>query len=335
MKGRRPRALRFGSDDEPGIRRIGRHRFRYIDERTRRPARRADVDRARALAIPPAWTDVWIAADPASHVQATGRDAKGRKQYRYHVEFTRQRSSDKFAGLVEFGRSLGDLRRRVTSDLETGSVDHDHVVAIVVRLLDLTALRVGNASYARTNRSYGLTTLQARHATISGSELELRFRGKGGKQFDVTVHDRRLAHLVRRCQHLPGQALFKYRTSSGTLRQVSSNDVNDYLSEHGAPSSTAKTFRTWEASLIAATDLVRMAKGEPEPRKVSATVAIEDVAEHLGNTPTISRKSYVHPAVVDHYLDGTLLKRWARPAPRGPSNLSAAERRLLRLLERG
>ncbi len=278
---------------------------------------------------------MWIAADPGSHVQATGRDAKGRKQYRYHGEFTQQRASDKFAGLVEFGRSLGDLRRRVTSDLETGALDHDHVVAIVVRLLDLTALRVGNAAYARVNGSYGLTTLQSRHAAITGSALELRFRGKGGKQFDVTVQDRTLARLVRRCQHLPGQTLFQYRTQSGALRRVGSTDVNDYLSRHGAPTSTAKTFRTWEATLIAATDLVQMTKAEPEPRKLSTTAAIADVAERLGNTPTISRKSYVHPAIIEHYLDGTLLERWAPQAPRSPANLSAAERRLLRLLERG
>jgi DNA topoisomerase I len=333
QKSRSNAALRFGSDAEPGIRRIAGDPFRYVDERTRRPASRANIERARALVIPPAWTDVWIAPDAGSHVQATGRDARGRKQYRYHAEFTQQRSWDKFAGLFDFGRSLGALRRRVASDLESSSIDHDHVVAIVVRLLDLTALRVGNPAYVRDNGSYGLTTLRDRHARIDGSELTLRFRGKGGKQFNVTLHDRRLARLVRRCQDLPGQALFQYEAPGGGLRQVCSTDVNDYLSQHGSPSATAKTFRTWEASLIAAHSLVLMTRDEAAPRKSTTAAAIDSVAAHLGNTPTISRKSYVHPLVIDRYLAGTLLGEWEPPPPRTPKDLTSEERRLLRLLE--
>jgi DNA topoisomerase I len=326
-----PAGMRLGSDDEPGIRRFGSARPRYVDERTGKRPAAAHMERIRRLAVPPAWTDVWIAGDPHSHVQATGRDSRGRKQYRYHADFVSHRSNDKFAGLTEFGRALGSLRRQVDADLATASLEHDHVVAVVVRLLDLTALRVGNEQYARSNRSFGLTTLRNRHAVVRGSTVELKFRGKGAKMFDITVEDKDLARVVRRCQQLPGQCLFEYRRSDGTIRRVGSSDVNDYISRHGATGATAKTFRTWEGSTLAAEGLANGAS-DGKPTQSALKAVIEEVAAALGNTPTVCRASYVHPVVVDAYLDGSLPRLWSKPAPRAPSGLAPSERRLLRLL---
>ena len=326
-----PTGVRLGSDEEPGIRRTGSARPRYIDERTGKPPSAAHLERIRKLAVPPAWTDVWIAGDAKSHVQATGRDSRGRKQYRYHADFVTHRSSDKFGGLAEFGLALGALRRQVDRDLATVSLDHDHVVAVVVRLLDLTALRVGNEQYARTNRSFGLTTLRNHHAVVQGSTVELKFRGKGAKMFDITIEDRDLARVVRRCQHLPGQSLFEYRDEDGAIRRVGSTDVNEYVSRHGATGATAKTFRTWEGSTLAADGLANAA-ADKAPTKAVLKGVIEEVAATLGNTPTVCRASYVHPLVIDTYLDGSLPRLWSKPAPRAPSGLVASERRLLRLL---
>ncbi|MGD9999102.1 MAG: DNA topoisomerase IB [Ilumatobacteraceae bacterium] len=325
--------VRLGSDAEPGIRRTGTTRPRYVDERTGRPPPASHLERIRRLAVPPAWTDVWIAADPASHVQATGRDSKGRKQYRYHPGFVAMRSGDKFGGLVPFGQALGSLRRRIERDLDATTLTHDHVVAVVVRLLDLTGLRVGNECYARTNRSFGLTTLRNRHVRVRGSTVQLNFRGKGAHEFDVTVEDRRLARIVRRCQHLPGQCLFQYVDESGDVHNVGSTDVNEYVSAHGAAGATAKTFRTWEASTLAAERLAQAAEVD-EPSSSALRAVVEEVAASLGNTPTVCRTSYIHPTIVDTYLDGTLPDRWGDRAPASPSGLAAAERRLLRLLDR-
>jgi DNA topoisomerase-1 len=324
--------VRHGSDADPGIRRTGTTRPRYVDERTGRPPSAADLERIRRLAVPPAWTDVWIATDPTSHVQATGRDSRGRKQYRYHPTFVSMRSGDKFGGLVPFGLALGALRRQVERDLDATTLTHDHVVAVVVRLLDLTGLRVGNECYARTNRSFGLTTLRERHVKVQGSTVRLNFRGKGAHLFDVAVEDRRLARLVRRCQHLPGQCLFQYVDDAGGIRQVGSTDVNEYVSAHGATGATAKTFRTWEATTQAAEHLARAAS-EAEPSKAALRSVVEEVAASLGNTPTVCRSSYIHPTVIDTYLDGTLPDRWSGTLPSAPSGLAAAERRLLRVLD--
>ena len=246
----------------------------------------------------------------------------------------RSARSDKFAGLAEFGKSLGALRRQVDNDLATTSLVHDHVVAVVVRLLDLTALRVGNEQYARTNRSFGLTTLRNRHAVVQGSTVELKFRGKGARMFDITIDDRDLARVVRRCQQLPGQCLFEYRDEDGTIRRVGSSDVNEYVSRHGADGATAKTFRTWEGSTLAAEGLANGAS-DGAPTKSALKAVIDEVAATLGNTPTVCRASYVHPLVVDTYLDGSLPRLWSKPAPRAPSGLVPSERRLLRLLSAG
>jgi len=326
------RSLRFGSDVEPGIRRRGRSRFTYVNERTGRTPSRKDLERISALAVPPAWTDVWIAADAASHLQATGRDARGRKQYRYHPDFTASRSQNKFADLVSFGSGLGRLRRRVDRDLRSKDVDHDHVVAVVVRLLDLTGLRVGNIEYARDNRSFGLTTLRDRHAVVRGTTINLSFRGKSAHEFDVTVESARLARLVRRCQNLPGQQLFQYRMADGALRAISSTDVNAYLAEHGNVSMSAKSFRTWNATVLAAEGFVQSAGDDGEPTARVVNEVIDQVAGELGNTRAVCRASYIHPAVIASYLDATLVPQWRRPVGSKPTGITDVERRALRLL---
>jgi DNA topoisomerase I len=331
--------LRFGSDAEPGIRRRGRTRFTYVNERTGRSPSRTDLERIKALAVPPAWTDVWIAADATSHLQATGRDAKGRKQYRYHADFTASQSENKFADLVAFGAALGRLRRRVDRDLRAAGLDrdrldHDRVVAVVIRLLDLTGLRVGNEEYARENRSFGLTTLRDRHAVVRGTTVNLSFRGKSAHDFDVSVDNARLARLVRRCQHLPGQQLFQYRTADGGLRGIGSSDVNAYLAEHGNVSMSAKSFRTWNATVLAAEGFVRAADDDEEPSARVVNEVIDQVAGELGNTRAVCRASYVHPAIIGSYLDGTLVPQWRRPVGAKPAGITTVERRVLRLLKR-
>ena len=291
------------------------------------------MERIRALAVPPAWTDVWIATDAASHLQATGRDAKGRKQYRYHADFTASQSEDKFADLVAFGTALGRLRRRVDRDLRSDALDHDRVVAVVVRLLDLTGLRVGNAEYARLNRSFGLTTLRDRHAVVRGTTVNLSFRGKSAHEFDVTVESARLARIVRQCQNLPGQQLFQYRTADGGRRAIGSSDVNAYLAEHGNVSMSAKAFRTWNATVLAAEGFVQAAADDGEPSARVVNEVIDQVAGELGNTRAVCRASYVHPAVVGSYLDGTLVPQWRRPVGTRPAGITVVERRVLRLLK--
>ena len=324
--------VHFGSGDEPGIRRRGSKRFTYIDERTKRAPSGRDLERICVLAVPPAWRDVWIAADAGSHLQAAGRDARGRKQYRYHPAFTESQSENKFGDLVSFAQVLGSLRSRVTRDLGRDDLSHDRVVATIVRLLDVTSLRVGNVEYARENRSFGLTTLRNRHVAVRGTAIRFTFRGKSAHDFDVVVDNARLAKIVRSCQHLPGQQLFGYTAEDGTVRAIGSSDVNSYLGEHGAPGMTAKTFRTWNATVRAAEGLAEMAMTEEVPTKRVVIAVVDQVADHLGNTRSVCRNSYVHPAVVDAYLDGSLKKHWRRPVGRRPAGLLDGERRTLRLL---
>jgi DNA topoisomerase-1 len=325
--------LRFGSDQEPGIRRRGTKRFTYVNERTGRRVSNADLERIRSLAVPPAWTDVWIAAHPNSHLQATGRDARGRKQYRYHDAFITDRASDKFADLVAFAAALGPLRRRVDRDLRLAELSHDRVVATIVRLLDVTSLRIGNVEYARSNRSFGLTTLRNRHVHVRGSTIHFEFRGKSAHDFDVEVENRRLAKIVRSCQHLPGQPLFEYRALDGGVHTVDSSDVNTYLSEHGRLGATAKTFRTWNATVLAAEALVAAAQDDDKPSAPVLNAAIDQVADHLGNTRSVCRASYVHPAVVESYLDGSLVRQWQRPVGQRSNRLSVSEKKTVRLLK--
>lgn len=299
--------LRYVRADAPGIsrRKVGRG-FTYAHPSGRPVRDRATLDRIRALAIPPAWTEVWICTNPDGHLQATGRDDRGRRQYRYHPRFRARRDRGKFARLVRFGERLPRIRRRVRADLRRQGLPREKVLAAVVSLLETTRFRVGNAEYARLNRSFGISTLRSRHATVSGSTVRFRFRGKGGRTEERALVDRRLAGIVSRCQDLPGQELFQYIDDDGEPRPISSEDVNDYLREAaGSDELSAKDFRTWTATVLAHRALrdaldggdVDSATGAL-PKRIVAE-ALQSAADALGNTVTVTRSSYVHPAVLD------------------------------------
>jgi DNA topoisomerase I len=326
--------LRYTSDARPGIRRVRCGKgFRYVDPEGQ-PVREGPVlDRIRALVIPPAWTDVWITTDPRGHLQATGRDARGRKQYRYHDRWRESRDADKYDRLAEFGGGLGDLRAQVDADLGAGCHTREHVLALVVRLLDETLVRVGNAEYANDNETYGLTTLRPRHVALRPGRVTFEFIGKGGIEHDVTVADRRLSRLVARCHELGGQELFSYVDEAGELCAVDSEDVNAYLRRHLGPDSTAKGFRTWGGTVLVAERLV---ESEPGPT-LSATAAdkllldaIDAAAARLGNTRTVCRQSYLHPVVPEAFRSGALHETWTRV--RTGTRLRRAERLVLELL---
>lgn len=281
--------------------------FQYFDGRGRRVVNEKALARIRSLAIPPAWTDVWISPEPHSHVQATGRDAKGRKQYKYHARFRELRDAAKFAHIIRFGEKLPHLRRRVRRDLSQRGLEREKVLSAIIELMQRTCVRIGNDEYATTNGSYGLTTLEDRHATIRGAELRFKFKGKSGKVHDVTLNDAKLARIVRRCRDVPGQRLFQYEGRDGKYRAITSTDVNDYLRQVTGEPFSAKDFRTWAGTLLA---VHALAACEP---CISATAARRQVKQalglvsaELGNTVAICRKSYVHPAVVTQYTAGEL-----------------------------
>jgi DNA topoisomerase-1 len=302
--------LRFVSDDAKGITRKRRgNTFQYLSASGRRLKDRAELARIRQLAIPPAWTDVWICPSPSGHIQATGRDARGRKQYRYHTDWKRIRDEGKYDRLLTFARSLPRIRKTVQEHMSERGLGRKKVLATVVHLLEATLIRVGNREYARDNKSYGLTTLQDRHVTFAGSEVRFKFRGKTGREWRLKVSDRRVARIVRSCQELPGQHLFQYENSEGEVCQISSADVNDYLREIGGGEITAKDFRTWAGTVLAAMALAEFKRFDSETAaKRNIRAAIELVASRLGNTTTICRKCYVHPEVFNCYLEGTLVK---------------------------
>ena len=302
--------LRYVSDASPGIRRRRAGRgFSYIGPDGERVTNKERVAWIRSLAIPPAWTDVWICTSPRGHLQATGRDARGRKQYRYHPDWRAVRDEAKYGRMIAFGRALPAIRRRVDADLRRHGLPRERVLATVVRLLEKTRLRVGNEEYARDNRSYGLTTLRDRHAEVGSSRIRFRFRSKGGKVSDVELSDARLARIVARCQDLPGQELFAYLDDDGEVRPIGSSDVNDYLREITGQDFTAKDFRTWSGTVLAAWALREFEAVDSEAAARRNVVrAVEEVAEWLGNTPAVSRRSYVHPAVIDAYLDGDVVR---------------------------
>jgi DNA topoisomerase-1 len=299
--------LRHSSDDRPGIRRLKAGRgFRYVDPDGRPIRDAATLERIRAIVIPPAWTDVWISPWPNGHLQATGRDARGRKQYRYHPRYRARRDDAKFERLIAFARALPAIRERVDADLGRPGLPREKVIAAVVRLLELTLIRVGNDEYAKLNRSFGLTTLRDRHAAIDGSEITFRFRGKSGRRHEVGLRDRRLAGVVRRCRDLPGQELFQYVGADGEPHDVASDDVNAYLADI-APGVSAKDFRTWAGTVLAWRALRAAGRGRSEREKQrNVAEAIRTTADNLGNTAAVARSAYVHPAVVDAYLDGRL-----------------------------
>lgn len=329
-----PRGLRFADDQEPGITRVRRGRgFTYRGPDGATVTGTGERERIAALAVPPAWTDVWIAPDPDAHLQATGRDAKGRKQYRYHARYRAQRDDMKFERLPEFGEALGPLRKQVATDIRRRGLDHDTVVATVVHLLERTLIRVGNDEYARQNGSYGLTTLRSPQVVVEGSEVRFVFTGKSGKDHEIDVEDRLAARTVRRCQELPGQRLFRYRCPDGTLRPVGSADVNEYLRRVTGGDFTAKDFRTWMATLMAAVALAGLELPESE-RATARTVktVMQVVGSRLGNTATVARASYVHPRVVAAYEDGTLGPTWQRLRARDRRWLTGEEATLVRFL---
>jgi DNA topoisomerase-1 len=309
--------LAYVSDDRPGIRRLRTGRgFRYVDTHDRPVRDPATLRRIRSLALPPAWAGVWICPQPHGHLQATGRDARGRKQYRYHTRWRSVRDATKYDRMTAFGQALPALRARTAEHLALPGLPREKVLATVVCLLEVTLIRVGNEEYARENHSYGLTTLRDRHVDIDGSTVRFHFRGKSGVRHELEVSDARLAKVVKRCQDVPGQELFQYRdAATGEFRTVSSGDVNDYLREVTGQEFTAKDFRTWAGTVLAAKALREF------PLAKTATVAkrnvvraIEAVAARLGNTAAVCRKCYVNPAVIDAYLEGTLAATLARRA---------------------
>ena len=300
--------LVYGTDDEPGIhrRRKGR-RFEYVGPDGKLVRDRAVLERIRSLAIPPAWQDVWISTRARGHMQATGRDARGRKQHRYHPRWTEQRDATKFDRVAGFGAALPRIRRRVARDLRRADQPKEKVVATIVRLLETTFIRVGNEEYAKHNGSFGLTTLRGRHVNVRGSNVRFLFQGKSGVEVAARVTDRRVASVIKRCEELPGQNLFQYVDADGERRTVTSDDVNEYLREATGADYTAKDFRTWAGTVLALGALRDAAEfaGEAEAEK-NVVAAIDSVARRLGHTRAVCRRSYVHPEVIERYTEGGL-----------------------------
>ena len=308
-------------------RRVGRG-FVYVDDAGAAIRDAETLRRIRSLVIPPAWTDVWIAPTPHAHLQAIGRDARGRRQYRYHPRWRQVRDETKYTRMIAFAEALPRTRAHVERDLAQPGLSRAKVLATVVRLLEATLVRVGNDEYARTNGSFGLTTLRNRHVDVSGGTIRFEFRGKGGKPHVVDVRDARLARVVRRCRELPGQALFQYVDDEGVRQSVSSDDVNAYLREIAGEDFTAKDFRTWAGTVLAAHALAAVGvAGTRREARTKIVRAVSAVAERLGNTPAICRKSYIHPDVLQAYTDGVTVRRNGRSA-----SLSAEEACVLSLL---
>ena len=332
--------LRYVNDERtPGIRRIGSlKRFRYVDPHGRTIGDRAELQRIKALVIPPAWTDVWICPDPRGHLQATGRDARGRKQYRYHPRWREVRDEVKYGRLISFAEALPRIRLRTDTDLRKNGLPRAKVLAAVVQLLEKTLIRVGNEEYARENGSIGLTTMRDRHAKVRGTTVRFEFRGKSGIEHAVDLRDARLARIVKTCRELPGYELFKYIDDDGTRQVIDSADVNAYLREISGRDFTAKDFRTWIGTVLAAKALAQVAtftSNADAKRKIAG--AVESVAKRLGNTKAVCRKCYIHPAILDAYMEGstieTLKARAARMA-RGRGSLNAEEVAVVGIIER-
>lgn len=304
------RGLRITTDCDPGIRRVRRGRaFTYVYPNGKRVYDHSVLARIRSLAVPPAYRDVWLCMDSSGHLQATGRDARGRKQYRYHARWREHRDAAKFDRMLEFGAVLGRIRRRVARDLRLPGLPRERVLATVVKLLEFTLVRVGNEEYARANGSYGLTTLRDHHVNIQGSTITFEFKGKSGVAQQVTVADPELARIVRRCADVPGKELFQWIDEAGERHRIGSNDVNEYLRQASGGPFTAKDYRTWFATL----DVLRVLRRRPVPETKRAMngeikAAIGAAAARLGNTPAICRKSYVHPEVLAAFADGRLGK---------------------------
>ena len=336
----RDAGLRYVSDAKPGVRRRRAGKgFSYIGPDGAVIRDPKALRRFRALAIPPAWTDVWISPIERGHIQATGRDARGRKQYRYHPRWREVRDDNKYGRMIAFAQALPQIRRRTDHDLALPGLPREKVLAAAVQLLEKTLIRVGNEEYARQNRSFGLTTMRDRHVDVAGSRLLFRFRGKGGREHVVDVADRRLARIVKRCEELPGQELFQYVDDEGERRTIDSGDVNDYLRSITGQDFTAKDFRTWAGTKLAAMALQEVqASGSDAEAKRNIVRAIESVAQRLGNTAAICRKCYVHPDIIGAYMDGsmarTLEQRAERELAESAGDLDPSEAAVMQLLER-
>ena len=336
--------LRYVNDAQPGLRRLKAGAgFRYEDAGGKPVREKAMLQRIRSLSIPPAWTDVWICASELGHLQATGRDARGRKQHRYHALWREVRDATKYGRMIDFGETLPRIRQRLARDLARPGLSREKVLATIVRLMDVTFIRVGNEEYARKNHSYGLTTMKDQHAKIRGERVQFSFRGKSGKYHTIAVQDRRLAKAVKRCQDIPGQELFQWVNGDGQRHDVSSGDVNDYLREISGSDFTAKDFRTWAGTVLTAQALKATKDFHTQQQaKKNVKQAIEVVAEKLGNTVAVCRKCYVHPFVLDGYLRRKLpchgdihaaLRKGAIKASKLPStSLAADEKSVLEFL---
>lgn len=306
--------LQYVSDSTPGMRRKGAGTgFFYLDSQGRRITDVSVIARIKKLAIPPAWTNVWICASPFGHIQATGRDAKQRKQYRYHPRYRKIRDETKFERILAFSKVFPKVRDQVEGDLSLPGVPRRRILATVVRLLETTLIRIGNDEYARDNKSYGLTTLRDRHAEVEGWKVRFDFRGKSGVEHAVSITDRRLARIIQRCQDIPGEELFQYLDEDGRRQSVDSDDVNDYIAEITGSNFTAKDFRTWAGTVLAAATLRNLGVADSEKKtKANILAALDAVADQLGNTRAVCRHYYVHPRVLDCYRDGRVI---AAPRP--------------------
>ena len=332
--------LRYVSDTIPGIRRrrCGKG-FRYIDPEGKTVRDKETLARIKSLVIPPAWTGVWICPNPKGHLQVTGRDARGRKQSRYHPRWREVRDETKYERMMIFGAALPSIRERVEHDLSLPGLPREKVLATIVRLMELTLIRVGNEEYARHNKSYGLTTMRDKHVEIDGATVTFKFQGKSGVKHTVDITDRRIAKIVQRCEEIPGYELFQYVEKDGTHRSVDSADVNDYLREISNQEFTAKDFRTWAGTVLVCMTLREFESFASETEaKRNIVQAIKRVAARLGNTPSVCRKCYVHPAVLDFYMNGTMLEVVKWPARQEDADSAEAlrqeEEALLRLLQR-
>ncbi|HEX3374171.1 MAG TPA: DNA topoisomerase IB [Edaphobacter sp.] len=332
--------LRYVSDTAPGIRRKRAGKgFYYVDAEGQRVRDTETLARIKSLVVPPAWTGVWICPNPKGHLQVTGRDARGRKQSRYHPRWREVRDETKYERMMIFGAALPMIRERVEQDLALPGLPRIKVLATIVRLMETTLIRIGNQEYARQNGSYGLTTLRNKHVDVDGSTLTFHFQGKSRVQHTVDITDRRLARIVQRCHDIPGYELFQYVDKDGTRHSVDSADVNEYLREISGQEFTAKDFRTWAGSVLACEMLWELEKFESETEaKKNVVKAIKQVAARLGNTPSVCRKCYVHPVVLDCYMSGALLegvkRRAAEQDEEEPAALRRQEETLLKLLRR-
>ena len=329
-----PVGLRYVCDDKPAIRRKRAGKgFVYLDARGRRVADATTLRRIRSLVIPPAWTEVWICPAADGHIQATGRDAKGRKQYRYHDDYREARERTKYDHMLEFAEALPTIRARVAEHMSLRGLPREKVLATVVHLLETTLIRVGNGEYAKANQSYGLTTLRSEHVEVEGREVRFRFTGKSGKQWSLAMRDRRVARILRACQELPGQDLLQYFDDQKELRAISSGDVNAYLREIAGNDITAKDFRTWAGTVLMARFLKASGQFENATKaKRVMSAAVKQVAAALGNTPAVCRKSYIHPAVSIAYLGGAFLKGLETVGRAEPTGLTREEAAVLALL---